>query len=122
MPSRGQRRWLQQRGRALRDAIRVWGPGSRTVQAFPDGVDDGQVVTGASANQQVKGAPPLQLDQRAEQRGSKGRDGTRRPRGARNGWRTCSWAMKRTSPTWVIFPSWFTAVTAMESSHTSEAT
>ncbi len=35
---------------------------------------------------------------------------------------TCSCVMKRASPTWMIFPSWFTEATAIESSHTSEAT
>lgn len=37
--------------------------GSHTVQALPDGVDDGQVVAGASTDQQVKWTPPVQLEE-----------------------------------------------------------
>lgn len=35
---------------------------ARTVQAFPEGVDDGEVVAGAAPNQQIKRTPLTDLD------------------------------------------------------------
>lgn len=34
----------------------------RTVQAFPEGVDDGEVVAGAASDQQIKWTPLTDLD------------------------------------------------------------
>lgn len=35
---------------------------SRTIEAFPDGVDDGEVIAGAATDQQIKRTPLLDLD------------------------------------------------------------